>query len=286
MLAYHTSRPEADGTRTIEYTMIWSNEDGGTNTPALMARWGRTTDIEWIYRVRVDATGRALDAVYQGPNHATLAFTGAKEGDHPLLQTATSNNNLLQVTDPRLSSGYRFFLDTSMALPEGRTREVAMDAEPWTYQVMAKEMLREGRLEATSDPATPEVSDQRNYLYVELEKTTTGTGVSTALAVKLRGDDRWYTSHHTEPTWAIDRDGPAATTIELPPGTQPGDVEAIKALAVPGATPSSDWRVDVKALHRGFMLQPDYLPGASFAQWHGSVQLTPSAPEAVIWQAP
>ena len=37
--------------------MIWSNEDGGTNTPALMARWGRTTDIEWIYRVVLDRAG-------------------------------------------------------------------------------------------------------------------------------------------------------------------------------------------------------------------------------------
>ncbi len=66
MLAYHASTPNADGTRTIEYTVIWSNEDGGTNSPALMARWGRTTDIEWIYRVRVDAAGNALAAVYHG----------------------------------------------------------------------------------------------------------------------------------------------------------------------------------------------------------------------------
>ena len=100
MLAYHASTPGADGTRTIEYTVIWSNEDGGTNSPALMARWGRTTDIEWIYRVRVDAAGNALDAVYHGPNHEVLPFTGAKENDHPLLQTATSNNNLLQVDRP------------------------------------------------------------------------------------------------------------------------------------------------------------------------------------------
>jgi len=54
LLEYHTIATRADGTTTIEYTLIWSNEDGGTNTPALMARWGRTTDIEWIYRVVLD----------------------------------------------------------------------------------------------------------------------------------------------------------------------------------------------------------------------------------------
>ena len=65
LLAYHTSAPDGAGNRTIEYTVIWSNEDGGTNTPALMARWGRTTDIEWIYRVTVDAAGHRLSDAYQ-----------------------------------------------------------------------------------------------------------------------------------------------------------------------------------------------------------------------------
>ena len=56
--------------------MIWSNEDGGTNTPALMARWGRTTDIEWIYRVVLAPDGRIVSEHYQAPNHETKAFTG------------------------------------------------------------------------------------------------------------------------------------------------------------------------------------------------------------------
>jgi hypothetical protein len=48
------------------------------NTPALMARWGRTTDIEWIYRVTLGADGRPVSEVYQAPNHAMLPFTGVK----------------------------------------------------------------------------------------------------------------------------------------------------------------------------------------------------------------
>ena len=39
----------------------------------------------------------------------------------------------------------------------------------------------------------------------------------------------------------------------------------------------------MKALNRGFLLGADYLPGASFVQWRGSLQLTAAAPEAVVW---
>jgi hypothetical protein len=295
LLAYHTSAADSAGNRTIEYTVIWSNEDGGTNTPALMARWGRTTDIEWIYRVTVDASGRRVSDAYQAANHATLPFDGAREGDHPLLQTATANNNLAAVADPALSSGYRFFLDTAETLPAGRAREVQMDLHPWSYQVMAKEMAREGKVEPVGSPATPEMSDQRNYLFAEFKKTTSypagppapGTWVGTALQVKLKGSDEWYLSNHAVPDWSIQRDDPAATTVELPPGSTPADVEAVKATAVPvGAAAPSDYRIEVTAISRGFMLGATYLPGASFVQWNGRETLTPARSEVVLWRAP
>jgi len=299
LIEYHTmSTDPASGNTTIEYTVIWSNEDGGTNTPALMARWGRSTDIEWIYRVTLDPKNNIISEFYQAPNHETLPFTGAKEADHPLLQNATPNNNLVQVEDPVLSSGYRFFMDLSQTLPDDRAREAVMDANPWSYQIMAKEMSREGKIEPTPDPATPEVSDQRNYLYVEVDKDTTyatppapGTWVGTAVAVKLKGDDRWYSSNHGIPDWSIQRDIPAATTVELPPGTTANDMEAIRAFAVPidsdptDATPApGDYRVDFTDINRAFFLGSDYLPGSSFIDWSGDVVLTPQNPEAIVWR--
>lgn len=299
LLAYHTTSRDAEGHRVLEYAMIWSNEDGGTNTPALMARWGRTTDIEWIYRVTLGAGGRALHAEYQAPNHETLTFTGAKEGEHALLQTATANNNLVQVDDPARSSHYRFFLDPRQALPPNRAREEEMDRNPWTYRVTALEMLREGRLEAVANPTTPAVSDQRNYLFAELDKVTTyptppapGSWVGLALEVKRKGDPTWYASHHGVPDWSIQRDIPAATTVELPPGTRAADVEAVKAVAVPvaaaGTPPQpapTDYAVRLTRLNRGFFLGADYEPEPSFLFWRGSVTLTPAHPEAVIWRA-
>ncbi|MFD0854479.1 hypothetical protein ACFQ07_19745, partial [Actinomadura adrarensis] len=230
LIAWHEKRPAAtEGHTILEYSVVWSNEDGGTNTPALMARWGRTTDIEWIYRVEVDGNGDRVEGTgeYHGPNHVTTKFTGQYEGDHPLLQTCTNNNNMCHVLTP---SPLRFFLDASRDRPTDRTREVVMDREPWTYRVMAHEMLREGRLESAPDPSTPEVGDLRTYLFVELVKRTgdaTGIGArpGVSLGVRLKDDpSTLYRSDHLEPSWSIERDGAAATTIELPQGTTVDDI--------------------------------------------------------------
>ena len=288
LLTYHEIL-RSGGQTTIEYTVIWSNEDGGTNTPALMARWGRTTDIEWIYRVTLDAAGAIVSEEYQAPDHETRQFTGARLGDHPMLVTATINNNMLQVDDPEASTGYRFIADPSRTLPANRAREAVMDANPWTYQVMAEEIIREGKVEPVASPATPEVSDQRNYLWAELDKDTSyatppagGSWAGTALLVKLAGDPQWYSSHHGVPDWSIQRDSPAATTVELPPGASAADVEAVKAVAVPVGAPP-DYRIVVTSINRGFFLGADFLPGASFLGWQGQEVLTPARPEAVIW---
>ncbi len=93
------------GVKTIEYTVIWSNEDGGTNSIGLMSRWGRTTDIELIYRIRVDNEGNILREEYHGAGHDTLTFRGKKIGWHPILRTATLNN---VVSDSGVSK-FKFF---------------------------------------------------------------------------------------------------------------------------------------------------------------------------------
>jgi hypothetical protein len=172
-----------------------------------------------------------------------------------------------------------------------------MDANPWTYQVMAKEMAREGKLESPASPDTPALSDQRDYLFAEVKKATTypvapapGTWVGVALAVQLRGSDRWFTSDHDLPDWSIQRDDPAATTIELPPGTSPAAVAAVRAVAVgvgtPAVPPPADYRITVTGLRRGFLLRRDFLPGRPLLSWSGNVTLSPAAPAAVLWRAP
>ena len=124
-----------------------------------------------------------------------MPFTGAHERRHPLLRTATGNNTVLPVPRAEAGSRYRFPLDFSPSLPAGRMREAMMDANPWTYQVMAQEMAREGKLESPASADTPALSDQRDYLFAEVEKATSypvapaaGGWVGVALAVRLRGE--------------------------------------------------------------------------------------------------
>ncbi|TDC92741.1 hypothetical protein [Actinomadura sp. 7K507] len=291
LTAWHETRPAATpGHRIIEYSMVWSNEDGGTDTPALMARWGRTTDIEWVYRVEVDGSGRRVDgtAVYQAPLHLTFRFTGRFEGDHPVLQTCTHNNNMCDVVSP--DPPLRFLLDTSRTRPAGRAREAVMDREPWTYRVAAQEMVREGKIERPSDPATREVGDQRTYLFAEFAKTTGaatawGSVPGVALGVRLKSDPATlYRSDHDQPTWSAERDGAVATTVELPEGTEVSDIAAVEALRRATGIGDNGAPATVTAINRGFFLDESYLPQPSSIEWRGSVTLTRESPSAVLWR--
>jgi hypothetical protein len=298
LLGWHEVTPAATaGHVIVEYSIVWSNEDGGTDTPALMARWGRTTDIEWIYRVELDEHGDRVPGsdVFQAPNHATLAFTGRYEGDHPVLQTCTSNNNMCAVpTDgggTPAGAPMRFTLSAADTRPPARAREVAMDQHPWTYQVMAAEQLREGKIEADSSPATDAVGDQRSYLYLEVKKTTgapaaVGAPPGLTIGVRLAGDPTLYRSDHNHPDWSIQRDDPAATTIELPAGATAADVVQVVGIRQLLALGFGDNAapVTVTSINRAFFLGRDYLPGSSFiATPVTGVTLTPGAPAAVLW---
>jgi hypothetical protein len=289
LLAWHeaTAAP-TPGDTVLEYSVVWSNEDGGTAPPALMARWGRTTDIEWIYRVEVDANGLTVpgSAVFQGANHATKSFGGNLEGDHPILETCTANNN---VCDTKVNDPMRFALDAEQTRAPARSRESLMDANAWTYWAMAQEMIREGQVESPSDPATSALGDQRTYLYVEFKKQTQGPNagnswVGVAIGVRLTGDPgQLYRSDHLTSGWAIQRDLPAATTIELPTGTTAADVASIEAIRTTSGSKDNGVAVTVTAIDRGFFLDAGYLPQASFVEWNGSANLTPASPTAVLW---
>jgi hypothetical protein len=290
-VAWHDVLPApTPGHRVLQYNVVWSNEDGGTGEfpPALMAVWGRTSDIEWIYRVEVDERGVAVPgtAVYQGPGHQTLPFDGRYEGGHPVLQTCTTNN---MVCANPADAPMRFALDYRPTIPATRAREVIMDRNPWTYGMAAREMVREGRVESPSNADTLELGDPRAYLQVQLAKTTQapGTGApGVAIGVRLRAaPDRVYRSDHGLTGISVFRDGPAATTVELPAGTTARDVLSVEAIRAPDPNnPDNGSPVTVTALHRGFLLDRAYLPGRSFVRWTGTATLTQAQPAAVLWR--
>jgi hypothetical protein len=184
----------------------------------------------------------------------------------------------------------RFFLSALPTRPADQAREYLMDTNPWTYQMMAKEMARERKIEAPSPGTalTPEVSDQRNYLYAVVKKTTQpansgASWVGVSLGVRLRNGDTVYLSHHVDPTWSIGRDDPAATTVELPAGTTIDDITEVSANRVVVGTDTGA-AVHVTAIKRGFLLGQDYLPQQSFLTWNGDVVLDTTTTSAVLWR--
>ena len=91
---WYEIEPTARGTR-YRYSVIFTNEDGGTPADRLMATWGRTTDIEYVYSVEVDAHGGILSEDMQGPKHEILPVPRQARRAHPLLWVSTENNMVL-----------------------------------------------------------------------------------------------------------------------------------------------------------------------------------------------
>ena len=162
VLMWYEVEPTPRGTR-YRYTVIFTNEDGGTPADRLMATWGRTTDIEYLYSVEVDAGGAILTEDMQGPEHEILPFKGPREGHHPLLWVSTQNNMVLD----RGITTVRYAPAPMPARLADVSREAVMDANPWTYEVMSKELMREGKIVPDSLPGTGAIPDPRRYAYLE-----------------------------------------------------------------------------------------------------------------------
>jgi hypothetical protein len=263
LMYYETER--AGDLRTLRYTVIFSNEDGGTQTAALMARWGRTTDIEWVVETTLDAAGRIVKSAYQGVNHETKPFRGQREGDHPLLITASDNNNF---ADDRQSE-MRFALRPIPFDPSKQSREAVMDQHPWTYRVMAEEMIREGKI-ISERRLGAQIADLRQYLYIDAASNQqNGSGLS--FAVKLKGDGRWFTSDQGVSYNKIERSGFFRTTVRLPAKVAIRDIERIAVRCDVLANPKSPEETknasasscDLQSVNKAFLLDQQFQPASA-----------------------
>lgn len=254
------------GTLTsLRYTVIFSNEDGGTQTSALMARWGRTTDIEWVIETQLDAVGRPVKSIYQGVNHETKEFQGRREADHPLLFTASDNNNFADTGQ----SAMRFALRPIAVELSHHSREWVMDEHPWTHRVMAEEMLREGKITAARTLGA-QIADLRSYLYLDIH-TIQHSGALLSFAVKLKGEPRWYTSDQGINYYKLDRSGHLRTTVRLPPGTRLDQIERLNARCDLPGNPRQPEEIGkavaaqcaLQAVNKVFLLDENFQPGPS-----------------------
>jgi hypothetical protein len=253
LLTYCEKLPD----NALQYTVIFSNEDGGTSTRSLMARWGRTTDIEMVYRVWLNSDGSRKRALIQSRDHKEIEFTGPFEGNHPLLIPVTENN-MVAGEGP---SKVRYQPAPVLADLSSASRETVMDANPQTWRIMTAELVREKKLRPYGEERGETISDPRNYLYIEANVKPGKAAV--AFAVKHANGQSFY-SHKGRAKDAINRDGWVRSTIELPPGTKASDLKSIESLCVSLPSTPRDFPCVPATIKYLFFLGPEMLPGERF----------------------
>ncbi|MGI9165889.1 MAG: hypothetical protein ACR2G5_05815 [Pyrinomonadaceae bacterium] len=253
LLMYYEILREAGGVLIVRYTVIFTNEDGGTKTAALMARWGRATDIEWVYQIRA-RDGKIIEETYQGVEHETKCFTGPRAGGgHPLLAVASDNNNFSDLA----CSAVRFAPLPIRARLEKATRESVMDMYPQTYRVMTEELIREQRISETLTDIN-HIADPRDYLYIEAGSEQEGATI--AFDVKVSGQSRVFSSDMSDARLRIDRSGNFRSAVRLPKDVLPTMIETITARCDLRATTAGVGRCKHLTLLRALMLDQNYVP--------------------------
>ena len=230
LLMWYEVEPTPRG-RQYRYSVIFSNEDGGTQTDRLMATWGRTTDIEFVYGVEVDAAGRILAEEFQGPGHEVPAFTGQHEARHPLLWVSTDNNMVSE-------SGPTHIRYAPEALKFDLThvsREAVMDANPWTYAIASVEMRREGKVVDDAPPGHDAIPDPRRFVFVEACGTIGNAALSLSIGSVRPGSARVRLPASAQTVG----DGVRSGSVRLPASAQTvGDGVRSGSVRLPASAPT------------------------------------------------
>ena len=154
-----------------------------------------------------------------------------------------------------------------------KSREVVMDAHPWTYRVTSQEMRREGKIVDDAAAGSGLIPDPRRFVFVEACSELEGSALAFGVRVATPNGPQWFDSHRDRDQFRIVRTGCFRGAIPLPAGA--GRVEAIRFRA---------WRqADSKAVHpqlrvtrvnKVFTLGDDFLPTPIEFEWKGSLQLS------------
>ena len=262
------SSPDGD---FFQYSVIFTNEDGGTPSDALMARWGHASDIEYVYRVTLDDKGGIRDETYQAPDHKNLRFAGKKVGAHPLLLIATMNNVF---TDTGFTAVQYRLMPQKQDL-SAATRESVMDKNPWSFRVMSQELARESKLRDFGKDEGAKIGDPRSYVWIDAKLEVRGD-VGVAAWVKMNNEDRWRSSTHGRRDVAISRNGWVRTTVELPPGARAEDVESVafECVDVRSGSPTSRAIGECSVQpQQAFFLDQNYVPGKNLLRPSAAVTI-------------
>jgi hypothetical protein len=275
LLTYATVSPAAGGAKLLTYVVVWSHEDAGTGFWPFeeWGTWGRMTDIENAISLTVKPNGSVSGAEYlwggepalgfpdsqSALNEVDKPFSGTWWGHHPVLRDATGNNDL----SDQGTTAFRFQLAPVGAPGRGQARDAVMDANPFTYEVMANEVTR-WYADTSANPSSAAPGQATQYAIVDLDTTGRGTS-SVAVDVQLSGYEGWFRSDYG---WGFPlvSTGHVRTVVKLPPGWSAHAVTAVRVVVEP---PSAAAGVRVRWLHveqfTGTVVLPVRTPAAAVA---------------------
>ena len=265
---FHRVAKNKDGSTTISYGYAFSNEDTGDGgQPALeQARWGRLTDLETVFKVTVDKNGQVLSRQYEGAGHHWKPFAGKFDGGHPVIRTATDNNNVSDQGDGPL----RFRFPTDNKVGDFPTEDLMRQHPEW-FAAEGKELIREGKVDPKGVGDKPltgrwkqvqsdlagvgilpksQMADPRNYLYVQLKSE--GANADPIVARVTLKNGKSFDSNLGVADAAINRNGWAQTTVRLPSGTTKDDIAQVSFV--------SNGTSHVDRVGNVYLLDKDYQP--------------------------
>lgn len=259
--------------RQFRYSVIFTNEDGGTTTDRLMATWGRTTDLEFIYGVTLNGN-RVVAEAFQGKDHVVTPFRGQREGSHPLQWVSTDNNMVSEAgpTDVRFAPAPQRFDLTN------QSREVVMDAHPWIYSVAAKEMVREKKFVDDAVAGSGRIPDARRFVFVEACTDLQNAAVAFSVrAPDASGTPRWFDVDRGIPQFRVVRTGCFRGGVPLPAGAGQPDAIRFKAYTLPpranAPAPAGPATVVLTRVNGVFATGENYEPRKIPVGWTGRVPL-------------
>lgn len=219
----------ADGSRTIVYQVIFSNEDCGTKAPDLYAQYGRGVDAEPVLRVELDPDGRVVSETYQAALHRWLAFDGRRDGTRPILRVSTANNLVSARSSTR--SGERWGAAPIGPVDEHAAEYGVMREHPWVWKIMARELLREGKAAAADAVrGATQIADPRRYVYVGPLSAAARAAIAVAGGLEVVLADGTKVLARAVRTFA--RGALGQTALELPPGTMSDAVRGVALVGV------------------------------------------------------
>jgi hypothetical protein len=156
--------PGSGNHKILRYTVFLSDEDNqitSADTNAQMARYGRSTDIEWCYDIELDSELKPVRESYQGILHFPYTFRGDYlPGGHVLTHPVLYNYNLDDnnvfvdtadawidhISNPKqknLRVGHHLVPRIRVDSPQSRER--VMFANSWMYKVSETELQRQNK---------------------------------------------------------------------------------------------------------------------------------------------